>query len=322
MVRWFLYSWISCWLLGAMAESTTPISVLSDRLAAMLSKGAGNLKSKIPAFDDKGTYQGGESKATALQNKPAWYSHNVLQDKLYSTSRRFLRSPSWRTVAPDTAQRGYDDTLSSVDYGNEPVNLEVLSQVESGRNPKAVSPTGALGLFQVIPWTQTSLPTGFLAGGATNLTDASGKLYFDPKHGPKYTKADKEIHKKRWLSMSEQEQRTHVNNYMTGALNHYEKETGSSSAARGLAIGSYNAGYGNIEKVRANPKDILKGNEKSGGYAGKMYQLRGYLGKFLAEGELTATEIVDAFPELGNNFNVITKRALAHHRKQKGRMRF
>ena len=36
MVRWFLYSWISCWLLVAMAESTTPTNTLTERLVDKL----------------------------------------------------------------------------------------------------------------------------------------------------------------------------------------------------------------------------------------------------------------------------------------------
>ena len=126
--------------------------------------------------------------------------------------------------------------------------------------------------------------------------------------------------------MTEIDQRIHVNNYMKGAVGHYEiNEKQSPGASRALAIASYNAGFSNVEKTRKNPKGILSGTVKDKNkqnYAGKMYQLRGYLGKFLAEGELTATEILEAFPALKNNFNLITDRALAYDLNQGTREKY
>ncbi len=52
----------------------------------------------------------------------------------------------------------------------EPALLHAIIQTESGYNPKAISPKGAVGLMQLMPETAKRF-------GVTNLTEASSNLY-------------------------------------------------------------------------------------------------------------------------------------------------
>ena len=321
-----LYKWNLIFVCVVLVSMPTPTNTLSQQLTGLLSnEGTLSLAANT-------TQNNTLSPSTANTKIPTSYTSDPLLDKTFSQSRKFFRNQNWRTLIPNMSPRGYKDTSNYISLDMEPINLNVVGQVESGNNRDAVSRTGALGIWQVIPKTQIDLPSGYYSHGATALTDATGNTYFNrqtgkrkinPTTGKEYT--DKDFND-RWKSMTEIDQRIHVNNYMKGAVGHYEiNEKQSPGASRALAIASYNAGFSNVEKTRKNPKGILSGTIKDKNkqnYAGKMYQLRGYLGKFLAEGELTATEILEAFLALKNNFNLITDRALAYDLNQGTREKY
>ena len=51
----------------------------------------------------------------------------------------------------------------------------------------------------------------------------------------------------------------------------------------------------------------------------KLKEVRGYLSKFVAEGELTAQEVIDAFPEMKGHIEGLAKK---YHEHQQGRYRY
>lgn len=74
------------------------------------------------------------------------------------------------------------------EHGLEPALLHAVVQVESGYNPRAVSPRGAVGLMQLMPATAQALgvsdsadPAGNLRGGATHLRTLLGAFDGDLK---------------------------------------------------------------------------------------------------------------------------------------------
>ena len=105
MVRWIFYSWICCWILVVMAESTTPSSTLVERLKDLL------------------IYETG------------WYKHFGKGDK---DKREDVVPPPKEEipsiVTPKAVEipQGYTDTDTLFGRDVEPFNLEVVSRIEGG----------------------------------------------------------------------------------------------------------------------------------------------------------------------------------------------
>jgi soluble lytic murein transglycosylase len=100
---------------------------------------------------------------------------------------RYRRIPGWadplpvpRVPAPARAQVDYDEAIRSVAarHGLDWRLVEAVIRVESGFNPRAISPKGAMGLMQLMPHRAAELgvrnpfdPLQNLEGGVRHLRD-------------------------------------------------------------------------------------------------------------------------------------------------------
>jgi hypothetical protein len=314
MVRWFLYSWISCWLLVAMAESTTPTNTLTERLV------------------DKLIYQSG------------WYQEFFGKDKREDIVPPPPKEEIPSIVTPKAVEipQGYTDTDTLFGRDVEPFNMEVVSRIEGGdlvlnsKDPHLyVNPVSkAVGPYQVKPKAHSDV--GNLRWyGATNLRgpkdyDTGGK---QRGHSNRYLTSLLGKYEDRYAGTNTGKYRDKHGKTVFGkdAQGRWDK-TGTQymprfdvKGARATALAAYNLGPTSMDYM-LDKKKKLTGKSFKYKYKGKtisvteekLEEVRGYLGRYVAEGELTKQEILDAFPEMKGN---IDKYITAWHDVNKSRQR-
>ena len=297
MVRWILYSWICCWFLVVMTESTIPNNARIERLKDLLYRQSG------------------------------WYQEFFKEDKdepedVISPSKKEIPS----IISPKEVEmpQGYIDTITNIDRDIEPFNMSVVQRIEGGdlvlkaRDPaRYTNPiSGAVGPYQIKPDLHKDI--GALKWyGATNLDKDISKMSIGEQraHSNKYLKAllgrysDKLSGTKTWKKKGyDPKLNLQYDDFGADAGKHWDKggidytPRHDVKGARAAALASYNFGHNNIDKIMDNPKLKLTDKTiKSFGDLGteaKMEEVRGYLGKYVAEGDLTKQEVLDAFPEM------------------------
>ena len=104
-----------------------------------------------------------------IAHSPAWAQ--VLEIEADGSAHKI--GPGWN----QTVQSEYADTIRTAagKYGLSPALLDAVARTESGYNPAAVSPAGAVGIMQLTPATARSLgvdaydPVQNIFGGAAFL---------------------------------------------------------------------------------------------------------------------------------------------------------
>ena len=298
-----------------MAESTTPSSTLVERLKDLL------------------IYETG------------WYKHFGKGDK---DKREDVVPPPKEEipsiVTPKAVEipQGYTDTDTLFGRDVEPFNLEVVSRIEGGdivlnsKDPYLyVNPVSkAVGPWQVKPkahsdvgnlrWygaTKLSGPKDYDTGGKQRghanryLTSLLGK--YEDRYAGTDTRKFKDAQGKdafgkdaqgRWDSSG------------TQYIPRFDVK-----GARATALAAYNLGPTSMDYM-LDKKKKLTGKSFKYKYKGKtipvteekLEEVRGYLGRYVAEGELTKQEILDAFPEMKGH---IDKYVTAWHDVNKSRQR-
>ena len=225
--------------------------------------------------------------------------------------------------------QGYTDTITNIDRDVEPFNMSVVQRIEGGdlvlkaRDPAMYTNpnSGAVGPYQIIPDLHQNV--GALKWyGATNLDKDIHKMSIGEQraHSNKYLKAllgrysDKLSGTKTWKKKGYDPKTNKewddfgADAGKPGTGKHWDKNATNYTprhdvkGARAAALAAYNFGHNNIDKIIDNPKLKLTDKTiKSFGKLGteaKMEEVRGYLGKYVAEGDLTKQEVLDAFPEM------------------------
>jgi len=225
--------------------------------------------------------------------------------------------------------QGYTDTITNIDRDIEPFNMSVVQRIEGGdlvlkaRDPATYTnpASGAVGPYQIKPDLHKDI--GALKWyGATNLDKDIYKMSIGEQraHSNKYLKAllgrysDKLSGTKTWKKKGyDPKTNKEWDDFGTdagkpGIGKHWDKNATNYTprhdvkGARAAALAAYNFGHNNIDKIIDNPKLKLTDKTiKSFGDLGteaKMEEVRGYLGKYVAEGDLTKQEVLDAFPEM------------------------
>lgn len=225
--------------------------------------------------------------------------------------------------------QGYTDTITNIDRDVEPFNMSVVQRIEGGdlvlkaRDPATYTNpnSGAVGPYQIIPDLHQNV--GALKWyGATNLDKDIHKMSIGEQraHSNKYLKAllgrysDKLSGTKTWKKKGYDPKTNKewddfgADAGKPGTGKHWDKNATNYTprhdvkGARAAALAAYNFGHNNIDKIIDNPKLKLTDKTiKSFGKLGteaKMEEVRGYLGKYVAEGDLTKQEVLDAFPEM------------------------
>jgi hypothetical protein len=311
MVRWFIYSWICCWLLVTMPESTTPTNSL------------------IQGLVDKLIYQSG------------WHQEWFGKDKdkredVVPPPKEEIPSivPSPSIVSPKAVEipQGYADTTSNIHRNVEPFNMNIVARIEGG--PEVLS----LSDDEAARWKHP-------VSGATGPWQVKPELHGDVGTLKWYGATS--IKPKEFETLTLGQQRGHANKYLIGLLGKYSDRLSGTNTwkkqgydpetnkfwddlgadskgrwdvlgneyiprqdvkgARATALAAYNLGPTNMDYMLNNKRKIT-GKPFKYKYNGKpievkeakLEELRGYLGKYVAEGELTKQEVLDAFPEMKN----------------------
>tara|TARA_R100000808_G_scaffold22355_1_gene48590 strand:+ start:211 stop:1248 length:1038 start_codon:yes stop_codon:yes gene_type:complete len=331
-------------LSGMLGVDTRALKETVKDLPRVIKEAPGKLTGGNYDIGSKGSYVGGKGDATKAQESPAWWKESITDDWYSNFQRKGMRSRFVRAVTPDNMQRGYDDTVSNIPYDVEPINMEVLAMVEGGKkmqlkhiagkdvsNLSGINPN-AKGRYQIIPkWHSKDdsvlrhygyKPYTYINSNFSNLTDDDQRQHANRylksligKYSDKFSKTD--------TRRKQDAQGKPV--YSKDAKGHWSGTDGdvytpaeNVSGARAAALAAYNLGHNDLDKILDNPNHNLM---KATGVVTdkKLKEVRGYLSKFVAEGELTAQEVIDAFPEMKGHIEGLAKK---YHEHQQGRYRY
>ena len=311
-----------------MAESTTPSGTLAERLV------------------DKLVYQTG------------WYQEFFGKDKdkredVVPPPKEEIPSivPPPSIVSPPVEiPQGYADTISSVHRNVEPFNMNIVARIEGGPEVLNLSDeeaarwkhkvSGATGPWQIKPELHGDVGTLKWYGATSIKPDEFETLTLGQQRG----------HANKYLIGLLGKYSDRLSGTNTWKKQGYDPKTnkfwddlGADSkgrwdvlgneyiprhdvkGARATALAAYNLGVTSMDYMLDNKKK-LTGKSFKYKYKGKtipvteekLEEVRGYLGRYVAEGELTKQEILDAFPEMKGH---IDKYVTAWHDVNKSRQR-
>lgn len=344
-------------LSGMLGVDTRALKETVKDLPRVAKEAPGKLTGGNYDIGSKGSYVGGKG-TTKTQESPAWWKESNTDDWYSNFQRKGMRSRFVRAITPDNMQRGYDDTVSNVPYDVEPINMEVLAMVEGGKGMQRKHIAGtdvsnlsginanAKGRYQIIPTEHDKDNPKLKKYGYKPYTDWNSNfrqltdnqqrefanIYLKSLIG-KYSDKFSGQETWRWRdydsntgAFSEREGKD-IKGHWSGSVYDAELKKNVPNAytpaenvpgARAAALAAYNLGDNALDKILDNPDHNLM---RATGVATdkKLGEVRGYLGRFVAEGELTAQEVIDAFPEMEGHIEELAK---DWHEKQPGRYRY
>tara|TARA_R100001082_G_scaffold80283_3_gene47452 strand:+ start:1165 stop:2094 length:930 start_codon:yes stop_codon:yes gene_type:complete len=222
--------------------------------------------------------------------------------------------------------QGYIDTINKIPRDAEPFNMDRVARIEGGplvwNSPNPLTyenpESGAIGVYQIKPWLHTDIGT-LRWHGATPL---AGKQDYDSPgkqrgHANRYLTSLLGRYEDRFSGTDTRKYRDKNGNPVFGkdAQGRWDNPDPKLASvyiprhnvkgARATALASYNLGVTSMDYMLDNNRK-LTGKPFQYKYDGKIIkvteeklkEVQYYLGKYVAEGELTKQEVLDAFPEM------------------------